>query len=148
METEQEALEGVVSKQQITALGGTVRVWLPSSTQGTEEAGNAMGWEEKGDPIPCSPWQVGMQTAGKLRQGKRLWHGIASTHGPASCRVMLRPGCGEQELPKLVLQVLGGCREHAPAEVVVLKPCPNPGKAEIRRKKFTQLWSLCPSSGW
>lgn len=57
METEQEALEGVVSKQQVTALGGTVRVWLPSSTQGTEGAGNAMGWEEKGDPIPCSPWQ-------------------------------------------------------------------------------------------
>lgn len=55
METEQEALEGVVSKQQVTALGGTVRVWLLSSTQGTEGAGNAMSWEEKGDPIPSPP---------------------------------------------------------------------------------------------
>lgn len=55
METEQEAHEGVVSKQQVTALGGTARVWLPSSTRGTEAAGNAMGWEEKGGSIPCPP---------------------------------------------------------------------------------------------
>lgn len=79
----------------------------------------------------------GMQTAGKLPRGKRLWHDIASTRGPARCRVMLRPGCREQELPKLVLQVLGGWREHAPAEVVILKPCPNPGRTGIRRKKST-----------
>lgn len=45
----------MVSKQQVTALGGTARVWLPSSTWATEGAGNAVGWEEKGDPILCPP---------------------------------------------------------------------------------------------
>lgn len=68
-----------------------------------------MPWvgKRRGTPFPALLGKDGMQTAGKLPQGKRLWHGITSTHGPASHRVILRPGCCEQELPKLVLQVLG-----------------------------------------
>lgn len=50
----------MVSKQQVTALGGTARAWLPSSTWGTEAAGNAMGWEEKGDPLPHTPAYISL----------------------------------------------------------------------------------------
>lgn len=82
---------GGVSKQQVTALGGTAGAGLPSSTGGTKGAGNAVGWGEQGDPVPCPPPHTSSARMGCKQLGSRLkergfgvaWHGV----NPWTCRL-------------------------------------------------------------
>lgn len=114
-----------VSKQQVTAWRGTAGTQLLSSTGGTKGEGNAMGWGEQGDPVPCPPPQQ-RQDANSWdaiqRKEALLWHGVNSW----SCRVTLRSGTHGQELPRLVLQVPGRMEGACAHRQVVLKLYPSP----------------------